>query len=259
MRPFSAIRFDQRGFTFLELLLALAIMGLVMAGVVSLYMTGSSIYLAAANQVETQQAARGAMLMLEENLLLAGDGFPTAPGIPKITAATPTSITSWADLTNGTTLLFADVNQGNTTLNVNSAAGIKSGDTVYLISGGQWEARTVSSVTGTTITVNPGAGAFYPQGAQVGRPKAVTFSWDAGMKRISKDAGEGGGLQPLADGVQAFQLRYFDAGNNEIAPVNLPGNLANIRRIAITVTVQSASALNPGTFIITSDIRPRNL
>ncbi len=257
MRPFSAIRFDQRGFTLFELLMALAIMGLVMAGVVSLYTTGNSIYLAAANQVETQQAARGAMLMLEENLLLAGDGFPTVPGLPKITAADPISITFWADLTNGSTLLSADVNPGNKTLNVNSAAGIKSGDTVYLISGGQWEARTVSSVTGTTITITAGAGAFYPQGAQVGRPKAIRFSWNANT--ISKDAGEGGGPQSLADGVQAFQLRYFDAGNNEIPPVNLPGNLANIRRIAITVTVQSASALNKGTFIITSDIRPRNL
>ena len=257
MRPFSAIRFDQRGFTLFELLMALAIMGLVMAGVVSLYMTGNSIYLAAANQVETQQAARGAMLMLEENLLLAGDGFPTVPGTPKITAATPTSITFWADLTNGSTRLSGDVDPGNTTLNVNSAAGIKPGDTVYLISGGQWEMRTVSSVTGTTITITAGAGAFYPQGAQVGRPKAIAFSWAA--NRISKDAGEGGGLQPLADGVQAFQLRYFNAGNNEIQPADLTANLANITRIAITVTVQSASALNQGTFIITSDIRPRNL
>ncbi|MFQ5990038.1 MAG: PilW family protein [Candidatus Methylomirabilales bacterium] len=96
MRSFSSIRLDQRGFTLVELLVALAIVGLIMAGVVHLYMTSSKIHAGGVGRVGAQQAARAVMVMMGEDLLLAGYGYPTAP---KITAATPTSVTFWADLT----------------------------------------------------------------------------------------------------------------------------------------------------------------
>ncbi len=53
-----------------------------------------------------------------------------------------------------------------------------------------------------------------------------------------------------------LQLTYFDTSESQILP---PINLANIRRIGITLTAQSAAALNRGTFTINSSVRPRNL
>ncbi|MFQ5858866.1 MAG: PilW family protein [Anaerolineae bacterium] len=258
MRSFSPARHGQRGFTLVELLVALAVVGLVMAAVVTLYVTGSRIYTAGTGRADAQQAARAAMVMLAEDLRLAGSGYPTVSGLPKITAATATSITFWGDLTNGSTILSQDVNAGDTALAVDSAAGVKPGDTIYLINGGAYEALAVSSAGGTSIAVGAGTTASYPQFTQVGLPKAITYSWNAATRTLSKDAGDGVGAQLLADGVQAFQLLYFDTGDAAIPEASLAANLENIRRITITMTGE-APGQNPPVFTITSDVRPRNL
>jgi hypothetical protein len=67
-------------------------------------------------------------------------------------------------------------------------------------------------------------------------------------------------LQPLADTIQNLQLQYFDANDVPIATPVTAGNLPNIRRITITVAVQSpAGWWRQQNFTIASDIRPRNL
>ncbi len=77
---------------------------------------------------------------------------------------------------------------------------------------------------------------------------------------ISLDDGQGGGLQPLADGVQAFQIRYFDSDDVEILPPIAGADLANIRRITIDFSVQSSPRFwVPQTFSMTSGVRVRNL
>jgi hypothetical protein len=214
-------------------------------------------------RIEVQQKARMALDIMAADLRLAGNGFPTDAALLnpqlKITAAAPTALTFWADLTNASTTLANDAAPGATTLTVASAAGMQPGDTIYLINGEQWQALTVSAVSGTTLTVpGPGATAGYPRGAQVGRPKVITYSWTSGT--LSKDDGGGGGLQPLADGIQAFQLRYFDVGDAEIPPASLAAHLGDIRRITIGVTAQeSAGRAGLQAITVSSSVRPRNL
>lgn len=257
MKGVGAACRDRQGFTLVELLVTLAVLGLVMAAVLNIYMTGNMIGIMGQNQAEAQQGARAAMMM-EEDLRMAGYGFPGSQS--RFTAASPTAVSFWADLRNASTTLTAIVNPGDTVLNVGSTLDITAGNTIYLINGGQWQTLIVSAVGASTITVPaPGAAAAYPQGAQVGRPRLVIYSWIGGTLTLSKDAGDGTGLQPLATGVQAFQLRYFDVNDGEILPANLATNLGNIRRIQMSVTAQSATAQYQGTFAITSSVRPRNL
>lgn len=54
-------RASQRGFTLAELLVAIAILGLVMLGVLTLLMTGNESYLTGSNQAEAQGAVRAAL------------------------------------------------------------------------------------------------------------------------------------------------------------------------------------------------------
>ena len=272
---------DQRGFSLAELLVAMAVLGLVMGAVLTVCTTGTSIGLKGENKAEAQQAGRAAAL-LNDDLRLAGYGYPASqsqitPMLPTaslppdsaaiITAASATSLTFMADLMNVSTTLSSDANSGTTQLNVTSVANFAAGDSIFLINGGQAAALRVSSITGgdkinvTTGVICPGSPAIpspcYPAGSQVGRPRVITYTWSG--VTLSKNAGDGNGLQTLADGIQAFQLRYFNAGDVEITPPNLPTNLANIRRIALTLTAQSVAAQNRQTFAINSAVRPRNL
>jgi hypothetical protein len=247
----------------MEVLIALSVFAIVLFAIYTSFESSRSTYAAGEQKADIQQNARIAMELMGADLRLAGFGFPTGAG-NAITAANATSIAFWADLAGAsTTIMNVDVNPGDTTLNVEDASGIQAGDILYLINGGQWEQLTVQSVnTGVnpnTITTTAGAANAYPWGSQVGRPRSVTYSWDT-VDTISKDDGEGGGLQPLADTIQNLQLQYFDANDVPIATPVTAGNLPNIRRIMITVGVQSPQGWwRQQNFTIASDIRPRNL
>lgn len=249
---------EARGLTLVEILIASSIFLVLLFGIYSVFESSRTTVAAGEGKADIQQNARVAMELMGQDLRLVGYGFPTGAGA--VTAATPTSMTFWADLTNASTILLNPVNPGDTTLTVQNASGIQRGDIIYLINGGQSEQVTVASVIpGTTsVTASSGATAAYPAGAQVTRPKLITYSLNAGT--ISKDDGEGGGLHPLAYDVQALQFRYFDGNDVEIVPGNLAADLANIRRISIAITMQSPPGLVTGqAYTLTSDVRVRNL
>jgi prepilin-type N-terminal cleavage/methylation domain-containing protein len=253
----------RRGFTLIELLITLAILGVVMAGLLTVYTGGESIGSAGMNRTEAQQSARATM-SIDEKLRLAGYGYPRT--LPTFTAVTPTSMTFWADVRNASTILMADLNQGNTTLTVSDAPRINPGDPIYLIKGDLWQQLTVTAVasdgnpgTNDTITVAAGPTGLYERGTLVGRPRQITYSWNVATRVLSMNAGNGTGLQPLVEGVLNLQFRYFDPSDAEIQPAALAMNLGNIRRIVITMTAQSTGTSNPATFTVTSSVRPRNL
>lgn len=263
-----------RGLTLVEILVTLSVVLTVLVAIYSVFESSESTYAVGEVKAAIQQEARVVMGLMARDLRLAGYGFPT--GANAIAAASATSITFWADLTDASTRLSGDVNPGATTLSVESVAGIQPGDTIFLISGGQWEQLTVSAVnagvTPNNITVNPAVATFYPWPSSVGRPTSVTHCWNdidgspgppacgSGATTLFKDAGEGGGWEALAEGVQSFQFRYFDADEKEILPPIAGGDLANIRRITIDVEIQSPpGSRRPQTFTIGSAVRVRNL
>lgn len=247
---------NQSGFSLTELLVSCGVLGMVLAAVGGVLTTGTQVSQDGNSRAQAQQAARAGMIM-EEDLRLVGAGFP--PAALKITAATPTSISFWADITGASTTLAANANVNDTTLNVVNAAGFAAGDVIYLINTDQFSTVTVGSASGTVITINmPGVPVAYAQGVQVGRPKLIRFVWD-NVSTILKDSGTGGGLQPLATGVTGYAMTYFDANDVVIPAVNLPANLGNIRRFVMTLTAQSDSTQEQRTFSLTSSVRPRNL
>jgi prepilin-type N-terminal cleavage/methylation domain-containing protein len=252
----STVWRDSRGFSLTEMLVSCGILGMVLAAVGGILTTGTQVSQDGNSRAEAQQAARAGMIM-EEDLKLIGAGFP--PAAVKITAATPTSITFWADLTGSSTTLTANANVNAMSLTVADASGFAPGDVIYLINTDQYSTVTVTSAAGNTINLTaPGLPVAYSQGVQVGRPKLIQFAWN-GVNTIFKDAGNGGGLQPLATGVTACTLTYFDATDLVIAPGALPGNLGNIRRIVVSLTAQSTGSQETRSFGLTSSVRPRNL
>lgn len=83
---------NARGFTLAELLVTLAVVGLVMAGVLSLLIQGQQSYLVGAAQVEAQQNARVAVERMANEIRAAGYD-PTASGFSAIINQTQTGLT----------------------------------------------------------------------------------------------------------------------------------------------------------------------
>jgi prepilin-type N-terminal cleavage/methylation domain-containing protein len=135
---------NQRGFTLAELLVALAVVGLVMAGVFVVQRGGQEAYLLGSNRVETQQNARVALDLMTRELR-------SALSITAITGCTNSICT---DLTftdqSGQTVRYA---LAGTTLN-----RTVGGTTTALIGGAQslgmtsYSVYDVSSATYTSTT-----------------------------------------------------------------------------------------------------------
>src|SRR5574337_258598 len=78
-------RVDQRGFTLAELLVAIAIVGLVMTGLLTLLKKGNESYLAGANQVEAQAAVRAVLERMTQEIREAGyNPFGLPPCTPPL-------------------------------------------------------------------------------------------------------------------------------------------------------------------------------
>ena len=79
----AALR-DERGFSLAEMLVVCALIGTVMAGVLSLIMVGQQSATATANRVDAQANARMGIDRLVEEIREAGylPAGPTCPGAP---------------------------------------------------------------------------------------------------------------------------------------------------------------------------------
>jgi len=261
--------------------MATALSSVVLLGLYLLYDINQVTFIKGEQQADLQQNARIAIDRIGRELRLVGYGFPAGAGA--ITAATPTSITFWADLNNASTIIVADVAGGITILSVQNATGIQPGNTVYLISNTVSEQRTVAAVdTGVNpnrITLTTATTNSYPSGSQVGRPRLVRYCWydspdldlvappagcgpDANTIYRDDDVNDALAPQPVAN-IRNFQvgaatfltrMQYFDANNGATA---VP---ANIQRISITITTQDAqTASTAQPFMLRAEVRPRNL
>lgn len=83
MTNLGRARVNQRGFTLAELLVAMAIVALIMAGLMTLLKKGNESYLAGANQVEAQAALRAALERMTQEIREAGYN---PRGLPPCTA-----------------------------------------------------------------------------------------------------------------------------------------------------------------------------
>ncbi|MFQ5962105.1 MAG: PilW family protein [Candidatus Methylomirabilales bacterium] len=288
---------EARGFTVMELLLAASVSLIVLFAVYSTLESTRGTYDAGESRADIQQQARVAIERMARELRLVGYGFPSGGDCNADTvadnavlAATPTSVTFCADITNASTTLVNDVAVGGTQVFVQDASGMQAGgkgkgkgkgvkpsDEIFLMAGGTWEQATVTNVDAglNRLNIDIGGGGVanaYSRGIPVGRPKPITYCWNdsnglpgspncgSDVTTLYQDEGEGGGFQLIADSIQTFQLRYFDDTDTEILPADLAANLANIRRIRITMTLQSAAGwLGSQTFTVTSNARLRNL
>lgn len=174
-------QYSRRGFSLVELLVALVFTSLLMAGMFKIFQASTSTFATAAETLGIQRDARWGLNLLQEEVLQAGFLLPpyTTPLInptsstaqPPLmmqkTAYTPTDATAPVDELqmivdmpmNLSGTLTKDTAIGDTTLNVSLPAGsadIKEGD-VLLMQDSNWELFTINAADASagTVTIEP--------------------------------------------------------------------------------------------------------
>ena len=198
----------ERGFTLVELMIALFVSGLVMAAVVSVYVAQTRSYSELDDVAGIQQDLRGALILLPLEIRLAGCD-PTESKVPGILSATRTGFQFTRDISGDP-------------VNANHADGDVDDPNENIAFG----LSAVFDTNNNGIVDNGGA------------------DWN-GTGSLGRSTG--GGLQPLADNIEAVEFNYIlDDGSTTLTP-------AIFNRIRSVQVSLLARATNPATgFLNTS-------
>ncbi|HEY3065377.1 MAG TPA: prepilin-type N-terminal cleavage/methylation domain-containing protein [Methylomirabilota bacterium] len=126
---------SDRGYTLAELLVALAVAGIVMSGLLSMLMAGQQSYLVGTNQIEAQQNLRIAIGRMIQEIRLAGED-PTKVNFDAITNQTATGLTIQNDW------------NANGAIQNAGTVGVTLNDGVTVVQRGE---QVIYSLNGTTL------------------------------------------------------------------------------------------------------------
>lgn len=257
------------GYTLVELLIVMAIVGMVAAAILGVYQVSQDIYIRATALEDAQLGARAGLDRMASELRLIGAYWSGATGAGSaITAATATSISFMADVNGdtvvnnaettvaaGTTASGATVQVSGTAPQADDAFNVYQSpvlnDYVYIANGAKREVKQISVLAGTTLTlVAPALTTTYPAGSLVRSVETVTYNFAANS--LTRSVG-GSGNDTIIDNVTGLTLTYLDANGINLGAAPPP---ASIREIQMSLTTQGADGSRR---TMTSRVRPRNL
>jgi prepilin-type N-terminal cleavage/methylation domain-containing protein len=217
---------EQKGFTLLELMIALVICAILVGGTYSIFISQQRTYAIQDQVVGAQQDGRAALTIMARDIRMAGmligiNGF-SVYGTTE--AITPTNSSSSPDQirvvfaaeefsSGGASVTVTQVNGAVVTLSTSIGTFFNSGGTPnrsYVAFEGEQRVYQVNSVSGSNLTLtsapSDNLGTF---GARVFRVRAITYS--VSNNTLQRDNGEG--AQILAGGtgqsqVEDLQLAY---------------------------------------------------
>jgi len=249
---------NRKGMTLIELLVALSVSGILIAGVYRTFVSQQHTFTVQEQVVDMQQNVRLSITRMTRELRMAGFGGGGAAGWTATEFFSHGAIYgAYTDVVNpsggGTSVTVLEGYEPliRTTLSLAAAAKDKSisvndvsgfdappSPKIYISVNGT-EAHHIAAIdiVGKTIQF-PGWDKLVTD-HQTGEPvyvvAAVTYSLGMfdGKPCLLRDDHMGGGVQPVADNIESLQFAYFDANGNSTA------NPADIRMIQVTVVAIS--------------------
>jgi prepilin-type N-terminal cleavage/methylation domain-containing protein len=225
----------RNGLTLIELLLALALSGILTAVLYRAFISQYKTYTVQDQVAELQQNIRIAMGQMTKEIRMAGYGgdilsiFGNVNGFTNV--ITPAS--------NAVTILLADevgvlkqnTAKGANQLRVTNARTFNADKKRYLCLNGL-NNYSVGSVTEDTVVLTAPLAEGHPINQPVYLVKAISYylGMSGGKTVLRRNENTGGGGQPLADNIESLEFTYFDINGDVTAS---PGE---IRMVKATIT-----------------------
>jgi prepilin-type N-terminal cleavage/methylation domain-containing protein len=214
------IRWDQKGFTLVEVTVAMAFGLIILAIMVSSFIVQKKYFGKQSAIVEVRENVRSAIQLLVQELMMAGYIAEDVTG-----GTAPTADVSGESFADGTAEVIEEAAATQITFETDV-----DGD-------------NISDTVRYTWSGTPGA----PLNREV-------WPWDSG----SGTWGASSGAQAVAEDIQQLAFSYFDDGNLIMAgPITTGTQRAGVRRITIDLTARSRKGDQQQ--MLTTDVSPRNL
>ena len=239
---------NRKGITLIELLVALSISGILVAGVYRTFVSQQHTYTVQDQVVDMQQNVRLAINRMTRELRMAGYGrmgatastFFAGGGMHGTfnNVVNPggggTSVTVVGGYQSVTTMsAYAQIGSKKD-IQVNDASGFDTGKKRYICINGT-ESLEITKITGNQIDFKAGTKEEHFAGEPVFLVMAITYSIGPfeGKSCLLRDDNLGAGPQPVAENVENLQFAYFDANGNPTA------NPPDIRMIQLTIIART--------------------
>lgn len=281
MRIFLARRDAQTGFTLVELLVAMALMGIVMTAIFNLYLGTERNADTQDRIADVQQNIRFAMDQVVRDVRMAGFAVPgstaaISSGPPNPTVAAPFTMRT-ASTSDKVLRIRADFTSPATTGTVQTitvdseemASLFAANEVVRIIRPDTQEQRLDASFTldvaptGTAIKLRGfSAATDYKEGdlivqTSAGAPNPQTISYWLENGELRRSA-NGGAVRVLGQGISSFQLSYLLGRENEITGTVPAASLDDIRAVRVTITGQANTRDGVKTRSVSSVVQLRN-
>jgi len=256
-----------------ELLVTIALAGLVGSAVAAVYQVSQQTYTRASSLEAAQVGARAGLDRMANELRLIGSYWvgATCIGIADcnaITAATANSITFRANVhdlympnaaaleataTNNVTgnTVSLSISAANTTDAFRVYQNTALNDFAYIANGARREVKQITGIGGSQLTLATNLSSAYPVGSLVRDVKRITYTRNTANNTLTRTQGGDTTPDPIVDNVTGLTFTYFLADG-----VTQTAIAALIREIQIALTVQSPDG---STRPMTTRVKLRNL
>jgi prepilin-type N-terminal cleavage/methylation domain-containing protein len=250
------------GFSLIEVMAAIVILGIAMTAVFSTFLFQQQSYTTQVRVAEMQQNLRDAVETISRDIRMCTYGIPSNVNIVdnEITSRYLTHVNSTSGPDEIYILYrndgdaaypsFDNVTASATTVTLNgtasSTAGFAAGDRVLVYNATNADLRTVSGASTTSLTLQNSLAAAY-SGATLARVRYARYfvdrTTDPAHPTLMLDKRNGQPPQPLADDIEDLQFQYsMDTnadGALEVVDNNVVGNASFVRQVLVHLLARS--------------------
>jgi prepilin-type N-terminal cleavage/methylation domain-containing protein len=244
---------NKRGVTIIELLVALAISAILVAGIYRVFISTQRSYMVQDQVVEIQQSVRGAINKMMREIRMVNFGRVVSfdepsnsfisnvlpvNGFATVLTANSDNITivgGFEQIRNaaGNPITVVSFNSSPPTITLSNATNEFNGAANgYLSIGGEGSFIVQNQPVGNTNILTLDRAPSNPVGHFVFKVQAVRYFVD-NNRVLRRNENTGGGNQPLADNIESIQFQYF---NTSGAQTLIPNSTTSVQ---VTITART--------------------